>query len=65
METHPIQPQLALQMSACVFLEGWDEGYALPPSPPSVQMHSDFVEGPGSRGGGGGWGVGRREENSI
>lgn len=60
METHPVQPQLALQMSAWVFLEGWDEGYALPPSPPSVQMHADFLEGPGSRGVGG-----RREENSI
>ena len=32
METHPVQPQLALQMSAWVFLEGWDEEYALPPS---------------------------------
>lgn len=52
METHPVQPQLSLRMSAWVFLAGWDEAGALPPSPPSVQMHADFLEGLGSRGGG-------------
>ena len=52
METHPVQPQLSLRMSAWVFLAGWDEAGALPPSPPSVQMHADFLEGLGSREGG-------------
>lgn len=67
METHPFQPQLSLQMSAWVFLAGWDEGDALPSSPPSVQMQADFLEGPGSRGAGepgagSGWDAGGGEK---